>query len=98
MGTKFIYAGGGFDPESRFFIWHMINVNQMSPAHNSILYSIFFLMITQLITHLAPLAGGAGSAPITIISGNYVVAAVFLIFHFFSRDYRTSELLLLLLV
>lgn len=39
-------------------------------------------MITQLITHLAPLAGEAGSAPITIISGNYIVAAVFLIFNF----------------
>lgn len=27
----------------------------MSPAHDSILYSIFFLLIIELITYLAPL-------------------------------------------
>lgn len=48
---------GGFDLESQFFIWHMIKVNEMSPAHESILCSIWFLMLTKLIACLAPLKG-----------------------------------------
>lgn len=51
------YSRGEFDPESHFFTWHMIKVNQMSPAHDSILYSIFFLLIIELITYLASVVG-----------------------------------------
>lgn len=53
----YFYTRGEFDPPSQFFTWHMIKVNQMSPANDSILCSIFFLLIIDLITCLAPLVG-----------------------------------------